>query len=49
MVNAPTSPRVSTLIIIISFEIKSQLAHMDESVEDSVQAAFLEKHYMCKP
>ena len=49
MVNAPTSTRVSTLRISISFEIKPQLAHMDDSVEDSVEAAFLEEHYMYKP
>jgi len=49
VVNAPTSTRVSTLRISISFEIKPQLAHMDDSVEDSVEAAFLEEHYMYKP
>ena len=49
MANAPTSTRISTLRIIIPFEIKPQLAHMDDSIEDSVEAAVVEKHYMCKP
>jgi len=49
VVNAPTSTDISTLRISISFEIKPQLAHMDDSVEHSVEAAFLDKHYICKP
>jgi len=44
MVNALMSTRVSTPRIGTSFGIATR-AHM----EDSVEAAFLEKHYVCKP